>query len=264
MAPESSPPLPSAPCSTSPVGHLKIPPHLAGSRSGEAAVSDDNSDNDDKPACDQENSQETDRGKSLQSSSTPVAPKSPVEGHLPAFTQHRHISSRRADGLNGKLDVRIDVKGAYIVDGSESESEREGQGQTGGNGGAGVGRGRRGGRRRGLRDEESAREHGGDEDEEESAEWRHDTSDIRLPHHRSVVSHMAVDVSGGCFPFSTVAWVGNRRKRCGRNRMDEWLMLIAPDVDWRELDQTMLLVLRGRPARQGRPNELSKIPHRQH
>jgi hypothetical protein len=62
--------------------------------------------------------------------------------------------------LHHALDVRIDVKGAYIVDSVEAGSQTPG------------------------------------EEIEDLEDLQHDSKDIRLPHHRSVVSHMAVDVSG--------------------------------------------------------------------
>ena len=59
--------------------------------------------------------------------------------------------------LQNALDVRIDVKGAYIVD-EENPNEEE------------------------------------EEEWKDEEDYQHDSSDIRLPHHHNVVSHMAIDV----------------------------------------------------------------------
>jgi hypothetical protein len=93
---------------------------------------------------------------SSSSSSASIPP--PTEG-LPAATfVVRSSSAGPNSALQNALDVRIDVKGAYIVDedGEESEDDKE------------------------WRDEE---------------DYQHEVrTDIRLPHNKSVVSHMAVDV----------------------------------------------------------------------
>ena len=93
------------------------------------------------------------------SSSTSSPPHTPAEG-LPAATfVARSSSAAPNSALQNALDVRIDVKGAYIVDedGEESEDDKE------------------------WKDEE---------------DYQHEIrTDIRLPHNKSVVSHMAVDVS---------------------------------------------------------------------
>jgi hypothetical protein len=65
--------------------------------------------------------------------------------------------------LEHALDVRIDVKGAYIVEGEDHN---------------------------GTPNNEL-----GEYLEEYQVEYQIDSQDIRLPHQRSVVSHMAVDVS---------------------------------------------------------------------
>jgi len=78
---------------------------------------------------------------------------------LPAGHQDAH--SAKPASLQHALDVRIDVKGAYIVDTAEENNS------------------------------------GTPEEEFDTLEdIQHDSKDIRLPHHRSVVSHMAVDVRG--------------------------------------------------------------------
>jgi type II pantothenate kinase len=66
----------------------------------------------------------------------------------------------RATSLQHALDVRIDVKGAYIVDSTEEDNNQTPS-----------------------------------EEFDTLEDIQHDSKDIRLPHHRSVVSHMAVDVS---------------------------------------------------------------------
>jgi type II pantothenate kinase len=74
---------------------------------------------------------------------------------LPAATSlSKSKSAPPNTALQNALDVRIDVKGAYIVDDEPSD----------------------------------------DEEWKYEEDYQHDTNDIRLPHHRSLVSHMAVDV----------------------------------------------------------------------
>jgi hypothetical protein len=89
-------------------------------------------------------------------SSHPESIISPAEG-LPAATSLSKTKSAPPNtALQNALDVRIDVKGAYIVDEEPSDD--------------------------------------GEEEWEMEEDYQHDTNDIRLPHHRSLVSHMAVDV----------------------------------------------------------------------
>jgi hypothetical protein len=84
-----------------------------------------------------------------------------------AATPPDALSTKPTD-LHHALDVRIDVKGAYIVDSVEAGTETP------------------------------------VEEIEDLEDLQHDSKDIRLPHHRSVVSHMAVDVSGTRdHPFNT-------------------------------------------------------------
>jgi hypothetical protein len=100
-------------------------------------------------------------------------PATPAEGLPAASTNNVDLTKTKSASnstLQSALDVRIDVKGAYIVD----DDDR------------------------------------GDEDVEveweDEEDYQHDSSDIRLPHHHNVVSHMAVDVSYiWCFyiPFLT-------------------------------------------------------------
>jgi hypothetical protein len=68
------------------------------------------------------------------------------------------------------LDVRIDVKGAYIINTEEAASTSEDESL---------------GLPKDLVDLEL----------EDPEDYEHDSNDIRLPQNRSVVSHMAVDVS---------------------------------------------------------------------
>jgi hypothetical protein len=80
-----------------------------------------------------------------------MASASAEEG-LPATTQ------QIKPDLEHALDVRIDVKGAYIVEGQANGTPNKELGEY-------------------------------------LEEYQQDSRDIRLPHQRSVVSHMAVDVS---------------------------------------------------------------------
>jgi hypothetical protein len=83
-------------------------------------------------------------------------------------------SSTHAPGFVSALDVRIDVKGAYIVD---ETSEEAGNHHNGTNGARSDGN------------------NDGGEFEAEDEDVQRDSRDIRLPHQRSFVSHMAIDVS---------------------------------------------------------------------
>jgi hypothetical protein len=72
------------------------------------------------------------------------------------------------------LDVRIDVKGAYIISSDESSASSQS-----GDSGAAV---------TVVPDVVDL------EELEDAEDYQHDSNDIRLPRNRSVVSHMAVDV----------------------------------------------------------------------
>jgi hypothetical protein len=105
--------------------------------------------------------------------------------------------------------VRIDVSGAYIVDDGAAADEDDPGGEVGVNGDGGS-RPRGQVRVDGLQEEGYDEDEDEDEDEEDDEEDDEDEegdaprrnhrparrggNDIRLPHQRSVVSHMAVDV----------------------------------------------------------------------
>jgi hypothetical protein len=85
-------------------------------------------------------------------------PATPAEGLPAAFINTGHSKTVSSSAtIQSALDVRIDVKGAFIVDEERLDEEEEEE----------------------WKDEE---------------DYQHDTRDIRLPHNRNVVSHMAVDV----------------------------------------------------------------------
>jgi hypothetical protein len=156
---------------------------------------------------------------------------SPIEG-LPAFiragrngeTRQRSHESAVDDGENEDdvpvgsldspilspssppLDVRIDVKGAYIISAEDNTSTWEEESSTAGLGGI---------------DEDLA-----DLDLNGPEDYQHDSNDIRLPHNRSVVSHMAVDVSPTRTPFCH----------------DIGIHANGIHLDWRKSHQTLLLV----------------------
>jgi hypothetical protein len=108
-------------------------------------------------------------------------------------------SNTHAPGFVSALDVRIDVKGAYIVDESSEEAAHH---------------------RNGTNNSRS----GGDNDdggefEAEDEDVQRDSRDIRLPHQRSFVSHMAIDVSA-FLEFCQVQFLV-RRWCCGRCGLGE-------------------------------------------
>lgn len=91
----------------------------------------------------------------------------------------RQLTKEENETIRHPGDVRINVKGAFIVDEEEKEEPVTPPGVA--------------------FDEEG---------------YQHDSKDIRLPNHKAVVSHMAVDVS------QTLPWLW-------------WLAIIDANTDWR-------------------------------
>lgn len=88
--------------------------------------------------------------------------------------------------------MRIDVKGAYIVDESSAESQQHQSENDSW---------RKDKTRRNVATGAEGRIDGEGEEEVEEAQdedVQRDSRDIRLPHQRSFVSHMAIDVSLSC------------------------------------------------------------------
>jgi hypothetical protein len=73
-----------------------------------------------------------------------------------------------------QLDVRIDVKGAHIIHSEEDSSTPRGENQGG---------------------TPSWQQELGDLELDNPEDYQQDSNDIRLPQNKSLVSHMAVDVS---------------------------------------------------------------------
>jgi hypothetical protein len=101
-------------------------------------------------------------------------------------------SAAKVAGFVSALDVRIDVKGAYIVDESSEEASRQavrtnGAGRVDGNDDDDDDNNNNNRGEEGVSGEFGGRE--------EDEDVQRDSRDIRLPHQRSFVSHMAIDVS---------------------------------------------------------------------
>jgi len=121
-----------------------------------------------------------------------------------------HITTRRLTNETNPHpgDVRINVKGAFIVDVSPPSTPPTQDFDTEG--------------------------------------YQHDPNDIRLPNHRAVVSHIAVDVSALLLQFSVPPPL-SRPAEVGQD------ILTAPITDRRQPCQARLLLARaGRPVA-GRP-----------